>query len=88
MDTKILHVVLEESDHAMLVLSTDKMWVRLGRRFMYDARWRKMAECRDMVAGEWHGHFWGSYVFGFFEKLKALWGRLRAWYNGRGRNSK
>ncbi|KAM1984488.1 hypothetical protein TB1_011837 [Malus domestica] len=54
-DTKILHVVLEGSDHAMLVLSMEKQWVRRGRQFTYDARCGKLEECRDLVAKEWGG---------------------------------
>ncbi|KAM1990516.1 hypothetical protein ACFX15_031775 [Malus domestica] len=48
-DSKIRHVMLEGSDHAMLFLTTEKVWLRKGRRFMYDARWSKMQDCRDLV---------------------------------------
>lgn len=87
-DTKILRVVLEGSDHAMFVLSTEKIRARRGRRFMYDARWGKLAECRDLVADEWHDKARGSHAYWFCEKSKSLRGSLKVWYKERGRNSK
>lgn len=87
-DTKILRVVLEGSDHAMFVLSTEKIRAMRGRRFMYDARWGKLAECRDLVADEWHDKARGSHAYWFCEKSKSLRGSLKVWYKERGRNSK
>lgn len=71
-DTKILHVVLGGSDHAIFILSTEKQWVRRGRRFTYDARCGKLEECRDLVAREWKRSYGGSYAYGVCEKLKSL----------------
>lgn len=88
LDTKILHVVLERFDHAMLVLSTEKMRAWRGRRFMYDEQWGKLAECRDLVVGEWRDNYGGSHAFRFCEKLQTLRRSLKVWYKGRGRNSK
>ncbi|CAN6573468.1 unnamed protein product [Malus baccata var. baccata] len=87
-DTTIRHLVLEGSDHAMLVLSTEKLLVRRGRMFSYDARWSKLDECRELVAQEWDDHLGGSHAFRICEKLKLLRKRLKVWYHGRGRNSK
>lgn len=36
--TKILHVVLEGSDHALSFLSTENLEAQKGRRFMYETR--------------------------------------------------
>ncbi|KAM1293707.1 hypothetical protein ACFX2H_013721 [Malus domestica] len=88
LDTTIRHLVLEGSDHAMLVLSTELIQVRRGRKFSYDARWSKLEECRELVAHEWEGHLGGSLAFRICEKLKMLRKRLKVWYQGRGRNSK
>ncbi|CAN6724078.1 unnamed protein product [Malus baccata var. baccata] len=77
-DTTIGHLVLEGSDHAMLVLSTEKIHVRRGMMFSYDARWSKLDECRDIVAQEWDDHPGGSHAFRICEKLKLLRKRLKS----------
>ncbi|KAM1745805.1 hypothetical protein ACFX11_012502 [Malus domestica] len=51
-DTTIRHVILEGSDHALLLLSTEKTKAWTGRKFSFDGRWSKLNKCRDLVAGE------------------------------------
>ncbi|CAN6713066.1 unnamed protein product [Malus baccata var. baccata] len=51
-DTKIIHVVLEGSDHSFLLLTTKKFDEWRGNRFMYDARWSNQKECRNIMKGE------------------------------------
>ncbi|KAM2566578.1 hypothetical protein TB1_009061 [Malus domestica] len=87
-DTTIRHIVLEDSDHALLLMSTEKIKAWTGRKFSFDARWSKMKECRDLVAGEWWVRPEGSHAFWFCEKMKKLRRTLNEWYRGRGRNSK
>ncbi|KAM1030298.1 hypothetical protein FF1_034170 [Malus domestica] len=87
-DTTIRHVVLEGSDHALLLMSTEKIKARTGRKFSFDGRWSKMKECRDLVAREWGVSPEGSHVFRFCKKLQMLRRTLKEWYRGRGRNSK
>ncbi|KAM1651081.1 hypothetical protein EV1_003802 [Malus domestica] len=87
-DSKIKNVMLEGSDHAMLFLTTEKVWLRNGRRFMYDARWSKMQDCHDLVNEDWKDRFRGSHAFRFCENIKSLRRRLKVWYIVRGRNSK
>lgn len=82
-DTKIRHVVLEGSDHALLFLSTKKVNAWRGIKFTYDAWWSKMEECRDL-----RDKFGSSHTFRFCKKMKTLRRSLNAWYKGRGRNSK
>ena len=52
-DAKILHIALKGSDHSMLLLTTKRTEEWRGRRFMYDARWSKTEECKDIVVGDW-----------------------------------
>lgn len=52
LETKIMYVVLEGSDHAILVLSTEKMDGRMRKQFMHEARWGKLEECRELVSGD------------------------------------
>ncbi|CAN6710400.1 unnamed protein product [Malus baccata var. baccata] len=87
-DTTIRHLVLEGSDHAMLLLSTEKLKAWRGRKFSYDARWSKLKECRELVAQDWENNSRGSHAFRLCEKLKKLRTSLKVWYKGRGRNSK
>ncbi|CAN6724151.1 unnamed protein product [Malus baccata var. baccata] len=47
-NTKIKHVLLEGSDHALLLLSTKKEMSRKGRQFSFDGRWSKLEECRTL----------------------------------------
>ena len=86
--TKIMHLILEGSDHTMLGLSMEKARVRTRKRFMYDARWSKHPKCRDMVCGEWRVNYNGSHGFRLSEKLKSLGRSLKVWYKGNSRNSK
>ncbi|KAM1126958.1 hypothetical protein ACFX2B_041564 [Malus domestica] len=87
-DTKIRHMMLEGSNHAMLLLSTEKLKAWRGRKFSYDVCWSKLEECRNLVIHEWEGKFRGSQAFRFCKKLKKLRKSLKVWYKGRGRNSK
>ncbi|KAM1367659.1 hypothetical protein ACFX13_001153 [Malus domestica] len=86
-NTKIKHVILEGSDHALLFLSTDKIPDWRGRKFSFDSRWSRLEECRDLVVKEWRDKINGSHAFRFCEKVKHLRKRLKVWYKGRGRNS-
>ncbi|KAM1398237.1 hypothetical protein ACFX2I_015708 [Malus domestica] len=44
----VKHVVLEGSDHAMLVLSTEVDQPRRKKRFMYDPRWSQDPKCDEV----------------------------------------
>lgn len=81
-DAKIRHVVLEGSDHALLILSTEKVRAWNSRSFLYDARWSKTQECRDLVVEDWNDRSEGSHAFRFCEKMKILRRGLEAWYKG------
>ncbi|CAN6583607.1 unnamed protein product [Malus baccata var. baccata] len=86
-NTIIKHVILEGSDHALLVLSTDNGPKGKGRQFSYDGRWSKSEECCKLVGNDWRTQINGSHAYRFCEKLKYLRGSLIAWYKGSGRNS-
>ncbi|CAN6698982.1 unnamed protein product [Malus baccata var. baccata] len=86
-NTKIKHVILEGSDHALLVLSTDNVPKGKGRQFSYDGRWSKSEDCRNLVGNDWRTQINGSHAYRFCGKLKHLRGSLIAWYKGSGRNS-
>lgn len=45
----VKHVVLEGSNHAMLVLSTDMNLLRLRRRFMFNPIWNQDEKCAEVV---------------------------------------
>ncbi|CAN6564467.1 unnamed protein product [Malus baccata var. baccata] len=62
-DTTIRHVVLEGSDHALLLMFTEKIKAWSGRKFSFDARWSKLKECWDLIAGEWWARPEGSHAF-------------------------
>ncbi|CAN6722681.1 unnamed protein product [Malus baccata var. baccata] len=87
-DTILRHVVLEGSDHAMLLLSTEKFRAWRGRKFSFDGRWSKSEECRELVVGEWIDRTRGSHAYRFCEKIKTLRKSLKTWYKETGRNSK
>ncbi|KAM2667956.1 hypothetical protein EV2_019583 [Malus domestica] len=87
-DTIIRHVVLEGSDHAMLLLSTEKFRVWRGRKFSFDGRWSKTNECRELVVGEWKDKISGSHAYRFYEKIKTLRKSLKLWYKENSKNSK
>ncbi|CAN6698380.1 unnamed protein product [Malus baccata var. baccata] len=86
-NTKIKHVILEGSDHALLLLSTDKVSKWRGRQFSFDGRWSKSEECRNLVGEDWRVKINGSHAYRLCEKLKLLRKSLTVWYKGRGRNS-
>lgn len=86
-NTKIRHVALEGSDHAMLSLSTENVKAWRGRKFNYDSRWSKSEECRDLMVGDWKARLGEPHAFRFCEKMKSLRRSLKVWYRGRGRNS-
>ncbi|KAM2763440.1 hypothetical protein PS2_015047 [Malus domestica] len=86
-NTIIKHVILEGSDHALLILSTDKGPNWKGKQFSFDGRWSKSEECRNLVGEDWRVQIYGSHAYRFCEKLKYLRRSLKAWYKGRGRNS-
>ncbi|KAM2983667.1 hypothetical protein FF2_009561 [Malus domestica] len=77
--TTIRHVVLEGSDHALLLMSTEKIKAWTGRKFSFDAWWSKMKECRDLVAEELWVRPEGSHAFRFCEKMKKLRRTLNEW---------
>ncbi|CAN6584292.1 unnamed protein product [Malus baccata var. baccata] len=87
-DTKIIHVALEGSDHSLLLLTTKKSEEWRGNRFMYDARWSKQEECRNIITKDWGWEGQGSHAFRFCEKLKLVSMSLKGWYREKGRNSK
>ncbi|KAM2044525.1 hypothetical protein ACFX1T_008833 [Malus domestica] len=87
-NTKILHVVLEGSDHSLLLLTTKKSEEWRGKRFTYDARWSKSDDCRNLVARDWAGNVRGSHAFRLSEKLKTVSRSLKRWYRENGRNTK
>ncbi|XP_070679310.1 uncharacterized protein [Malus domestica] len=87
-DTKIIHVVLEGSDHSLLLLTTKKSEEWRGNRFMYDARWSNQKECRNIVTKDWGWEGRGFHAFRFYEKLKLVRMSLKGWYRKKGRNSK
>ncbi|KAM1277853.1 hypothetical protein ACFX2J_029945 [Malus domestica] len=78
-DTCIRHVVLEGSDHVMLLLSTEKLRIWRGRKFSFDGRWSKSKECRELVVGDWKDKTSGSHAFRFCEKIKSLRKSLKLW---------
>lgn len=45
----VKNVVLEGSDHAMLVLSTKVDQPKRNKRFMYDPRWNQRDQCNEVV---------------------------------------
>lgn len=67
-----MHVVLEGSDHYMLLLTTKKSEEWRGRRFMYDTRWSKMEECQMIMAKDWIREGRSSHAFRLCEKLKYV----------------
>ncbi|KAM2016618.1 hypothetical protein ACFX16_047013 [Malus domestica] len=48
----------------------------------------KLDECQELVNREWQDKIRGSHAFRFCEKMKRLRQSLKAWYKGKGRNSK
>ncbi|CAN6579067.1 unnamed protein product [Malus baccata var. baccata] len=71
-DTKIIHVVLEGSDHSLLLLTTKKSEEWRGNRFMYDARWSNQKECMNIVTKDWGWEGRRSHAFRFCKKLKLV----------------
>lgn len=49
----VKHVVLEGSDHAMLILFTKVVQPRRKCQFMYDPRWNQDEQCGEVVRQEW-----------------------------------
>ncbi|XP_070668773.1 uncharacterized protein [Malus domestica] len=55
----VKHVILEGSDHAILLLSTEVDQPRRKRRFMYDPRWNQEAQCNEVVRSCWGNRLGG-----------------------------
>lgn len=75
----ILHVMLEGSDHSMLVLSPHTTSLKGPRRFIYDSRWGKKPECREIIKKAWKVSVEGSLGFKVCEKLKGTRSQLGRW---------
>lgn len=87
-EAKVLHEVLEGSDHAMLILDTVLRPFIRRRQFIYDSRWNKEEECQGIVRKNWGRGFMGSYAFKVVEKLKWVHRLLQGWRRTSGRNSR
>lgn len=70
LEAKVLHEVLERSDHAMLILDTKVTALKRRRQFIYDPWWSKEKDCHNIVEKNWRHGFVGSYAFQVVEKLK------------------
>ncbi|KAM2536188.1 hypothetical protein TB1_021659 [Malus domestica] len=68
---KTNHVVLERSDHYVLVFSSDKTIIKRPHQFIYDSRWGKNPDCRDIIMEVWKESVKGSSAFRVSEKLKV-----------------
>ncbi|KAM2502553.1 hypothetical protein ACFX1W_033092 [Malus domestica] len=86
-EAKVLHEVVEGSDHAMLILDTDFVSVKRRKRFIYDSRWNRENECHGIVGTNWKYNFVGSKAFRVVEKLKWVRKGLQKWSRASGRNS-
>ena len=87
-EAKVLHEVLEGSDHTMLILETNPSLVPRKKRFIYDSRWNKVEACHGIVKGTWCRGFVGSHAFRVTEKLKWVRHGLLEWRQTSGSNSK
>ncbi|XP_070675640.1 uncharacterized protein [Malus domestica] len=52
---------------------------RVPRRFMYDSRWGKTPECREIIKDAWRASVVGSVAFKVSEKLKGTRRQLGEW---------
>ena len=72
-------MLLEGSYYSMLILSSDGTIMKGPTRFIYDSRWGKSPECRDIITEAWKEPVEGSLAFKVSEKLKGTRHRLVAW---------
>ncbi|CAL8993480.1 unnamed protein product [Prunus brigantina] len=64
-EARVVHQVVEGSDHAMLMLYTSNTPQRKACRFIFDPRWGALERCHDLVKERWRRGFRGSRVHEF-----------------------
>ncbi|XP_070677800.1 uncharacterized protein [Malus domestica] len=84
--TVVKHVVLEGSDHAMLVLSTEVDQPRRTKRFMYDRRWNLDPKCDEIVRACWGTTYGGSHALNILHSLRRVRYGLLTWQKKEAQN--
>lgn len=82
----VKHVVLEGSDHAMLVLSTVVDQSRRTKRFMYDSRWNLDLSYEKVVCDCWGGAHGVMHAHQLARNLRKVKYGLLAWRKNERRN--
>ncbi|CAL9003580.1 unnamed protein product, partial [Prunus brigantina] len=87
-EARVVHQVVEGSDHVMVWLHTSPTQPRRACRFIFDPRWSTMERCHEIVKERWRKGFCGSKGLQVFEKLKWVRKGLVDWKRQEWRNSK
>ncbi|CAL2246751.1 unnamed protein product [Prunus armeniaca] len=86
-EARVMHVPLARSDHLGLMLSTKPSTTRWHRRFVYDSRWGRQPQCKNVVSERWQKCFQGSRGDQFIGKLGWVRTGFVQWRRIEGRNS-
>lgn len=78
--------MLEGSNHAMLMLSTEVGQPQWKKQFMYDPRWNQDDQCAEMVQNEWGNDQGGSPGHRLVNNLKKVKHGLLMWRKRAERN--
>lgn len=87
-EAKILHEVVEGSDHSMLILQTHAVRKKKRGRFIYDPRWGTLAGCKAVVANHWAKVTRGPKSVQVIGKLSWVRKGLLDWKRREWRNSR
>lgn len=84
----VQHILIQVSDHSILLL--DSMPHKLNRRsrFIFDNRWCKMESCAEMVKSCWKQEVEVSRMYQFNKKLKLCRQGVLEWRKKESSNSK
>lgn len=68
--SKVSHILLQSSDHSMIMLDTESVQSKRKSRFVFDSKWSRIQGCDETVQQCWRLDVEGSRMFRFQKKLQ------------------
>lgn len=86
--TEVQHILKQSSDHAMILLDTHPHHPKVRSRFIFDSRWTKKQDCREVVANSWAQQQEGSRMYRLHRHIQLCRANLLEWRKKDNINSK
>lgn len=65
---QVKHILLQSSDHSMLILGTVPGQIKRKSRFIFDSRWIRIQGCTEIIQHCWRKEVEGSRMYKFHKK--------------------